>query len=87
MPSNALLLASDPINTPRNTPNDVSRYVAPFSAALRPPTTRVTKIGLIDPDDPAEEDIQFTRGQKQHKLHGQSIGLANAINQNTFGSD
>ena len=56
MPSDTLLLASDPINTPRNTPNDVSCYVAPSSAALRPYYTCVTKIGLIDPDDPTKED-------------------------------
>ena len=56
MPSDALLLASDPINTPRDTPHDVSCYVAPFSAAPRPFDTRVTKIGLIDLDDPTKED-------------------------------
>ena len=56
MPSDALLLASDPINTPRNTPNDVSCYVAPFLAVLRPSNMRITKIGLIDPDDLTEED-------------------------------
>ena len=49
--------------------------------------TRVTKIGLIDPDDPTEEGRWITRGQRQHKLHGRSIGLADAINQITFGSD
>ena len=56
MPSDTLLLASDPINNSSRHPHDVSRYVAPFSAAPRPFNTRVTKIGLIDPDDPTEED-------------------------------
>ena len=55
-PQDALLLVGDPINTPRDTPYDVSRYVAPFSAAPRPSNTRVTKIGLIDPDDPTKEE-------------------------------
>ena len=39
----------------------------------------VTQIGLIDPDDPTEEDRRVTCGQKQHKLHGQSIGLTDTI--------
>ena len=34
----------------------VSRYVAPFSAAPSPFNTRVTKLGLIDPDDPTKEE-------------------------------
>ena len=56
MPSDALLLASDPINNPSRHPNNISRYVAPFSAAPRPFHTRVTKIGHIDPDDPTKEE-------------------------------
>ena len=56
MPSDTLLLASGPINTPRDTPNDVSRYVAPSLAAPRPYYMCVTKIGLIDPDNSTEED-------------------------------
>ena len=56
MPSDALLLASDPINNSSRHPHDVSRYVTPFSAAPRPFNTRVTKIGLIDPDDPTKEE-------------------------------
>ena len=49
--------------------------------------TCVTKIGLIDLDDLTEEDERFTRGQRQHKLHGRSVGLADAIYQNALGSD
>ena len=56
MPSDALLLAGDPINTPRDTPYDVPCYMAPFSAAPRLFNTRVTKIGLIDPDNPTKEE-------------------------------
>ena len=37
-------------------PNDVSRYVAPSSAVPKPYYTRVTKIGLIDPDDSIKEE-------------------------------
>ena len=56
MPSDALPLASDPINNPSRHLHNVSRHVAPFSAALRPSNTCVTKIGLIDPDDPTKEE-------------------------------
>ena len=47
----------------------------------------ITKIGLIDPDDPTEEDGQVTHGQKQHKLYSRSIGLTDTIYQNALGSD
>ena len=87
MPSDTTLLASDPINTPRDTPNDISRYVAPFSAAQRPFNTRNTKIGLIDLDNLTKEDIKLTCGQWHHKLHGQSIGLTNTTDQIAFGSN
>ena len=48
---------------------------------------RVTKIGLIDPDNLTEEDEQVTRGQKQHKVHSRSVGLADTIYQKALGSD
>ena len=88
MPSDVLLLASDPINTPHDTPNNVSCYVAPFSAAPRPSYMHITKIGLIDLDDlTEEEDKPLTRGQWHQKLHGRSIGLVDATDQIAFGSD
>ena len=86
-PSDALLLAGDPINNSSRHPHDVSRYVAPFSAAPRPFHTRIIKIGLIDPDDPTEEEEGSHVDKRQHKLHGWSIGLADAINQKAFASD
>ena len=56
MPSDALLLASDPINTPRDTLT-MSHTTWHLLRLHRGPTnTRVTKIGLIDPDDPTEEE-------------------------------
>ena len=62
--------------TPCDTPHDVSRYVAPSSAAPRPFNTRVTKIGLIDPDDPTKEgngshvDKSTTAGIKASSTNG-----------------
>ena len=56
MPSDALLLASDPINTPRGTPT--TSHATWHHSQLRRDLfkTRVTKIGLIDPDDPTKEE-------------------------------
>ena len=76
--------------TPRDTPtphHDISRYVAHSRLRQDLHCTRVTKIGLIDPDDPTEEDEQFAHGQRQHKLHSRSVGLTDAIYQNALGSN
>ena len=56
MPSDAILLASDPINTPRDTP-PTSHATWHHSQLRRDPSNmHITKIGLIDPDDPIEEE-------------------------------
>ena len=58
MPLDTLQLASDPINNSSRYPYDISRYVAHSRLRQDPHHTRITKIGLIDPDDPTEEDEQ-----------------------------
>ena len=69
MPSGTLLLASDPINTPRDTLT--TSHATWHHSRLRRDffNMRITKIGLIDPDDSTEEDKQFTCGQRQHKFN------------------
>ena len=86
MPSDALLLASDPINNSSQHPDDVSCYVAPFSGAPGPFNTRVTKIGLIDPDDLTEEDTRHTCGMHYRLLHHRRKGIAEVTKQIAFGS-
>ena len=81
-----LQLASDPINNSSQHPHDVSRYVAPFSAAPGPFNTRVTKIGLIDPDDLTKEDTRHTCGTHYHLLHHRRKGIAEVTRQIAFGS-
>ena len=56
MPSDAPPLASDPINTPCDTL--MTSHATWHHSWLRrdPSNTRVTKIGLIDPDDPTKEE-------------------------------
>ena len=56
MPSDTLLLASDPINTPRDTLTTSHATWHPSQLRRDPTNTRVAKIGLIDPDDPTEEE-------------------------------
>ena len=66
--------------------HDVSRYVAPFSAAPRPFNMHVTKIGLIGLDDLTKEDTRHTRGMWHHLLHHQRKGIAEVIGQIAFRS-
>ena len=86
MPSDALLLASDSINTPRNTLT--MSHTTWHHSRLRqdPSNTRVTKIGLIDPDDLTEEDTRHTRGTQYRLLHHRRKGIAEVIEQIAFGS-
>ena len=84
MLSDALSLASDSINTPRDTlyqHHDVSRYMAPFLAVLRPFDTCVTKIGLIDLDDLTKEDPKHLRGTQHHLLHHRRKEIAEVTRQ------
>ena len=55
-----LVILSTLLATPLYHHHDVSRYMAPFSAAPRPLNTCIAKIGLIDLDD-------LTK--RRHKTH------------------
>src|SRR5580658_398113 len=77
MPSDALLLASDPINTPRDTLT-TSHATWHHSRLCRDPfNTRVTKIGLIDPDDPTKEE------DGSHVDKGNTSSMAGALDSPT----
>ena len=56
MPSNAILLASDPINTPCDTPTTSHAMWHHLRLRRRPFNTCVTKIGLIDPNYSIKEE-------------------------------
>ena len=86
MPSDALLLASDPINTPHNTLT-TSHTMWHHSRLRRDPSIRVLpKKGLIDPDNLTEEDTRHTHGTQYHLLHHRRKGIAEVIEQIAFGS-
>ena len=80
-----LVILSTLLATPLYHHHDVSCYMAPFSAALRPSDTRITKIGFIDLDNLTKEDTRHTCGTWHHLLHHQRKAIAEVIGQIAFG--
>ena len=78
-PSDTLLLVGDPINTPRDTlvppSHQLSALKHVFLGCAEPSYTRVTKLGLIDPDNPTRTitSTHVERGITYSIIGGQEL--------------